>query len=130
MMKPRHLLAVFMLACISFSCNNNDDDTTQEQDAQQLHRMFSDIETLANSLSCTDASNWTFTAFGSKACGGPEGYIAYSTEIDTRLFLEKIKAYNKAREAFNIKWNIFSDCSIPAQPSGVSCVNGEPVLEY
>lgn len=105
-------------------------DLSQEQETQQLNEMFAEIETLASSESCDVASEWTFTSYGSKACGGPIGYIAYSINIDTELFLQKIEEHKAAQQAFNEKWGIISDCSVPQEPNAVVCENGNPVFEF
>ena len=107
---------------IFLSCNN-DDGPTQEQEAQALNLMFLEIEGLANSEKCVDSEEWTFTSYGSKACGGPVGFVAYSINIDTELFLEKIEEHRIAQEEFNQKWGVISDCSLPPEPSGIICKN-------
>ena len=122
---------IFLLTTLAFiSCSNDDKSSTQEQEAQQLSEMFTEIEALSSSESCGDASEWTYTTYGSKACGGPIGYIAYSQNIDTALFLQKIEEHKIAQQAFNEKWSIISDCSLPQQPDAVVCENGNPVFEY
>lgn len=118
-----------LLLGICLSCDN-DNELTQEQEAENLSQLFAEIESLASMQDCTDPSIWNFTSYGHKACGGPVGFIAYSTTIDTVLFLEKIETHRAAQQDFNIKWGIFSDCSIPVQPSGLVCENGKPVFEY
>jgi len=121
-------MGVFFLIGICFSCN--DDELTEEQERLNLIEIFSEIQSMAASVSCTNSSEWVFTSYGSKACGGPIGFIAYSTNIDTNLFLEKIAAHRVSQQEFNNKWGIVSDCSVPSQPSEVLCVNGKPVFEY
>lgn len=128
-MKKLKLILILVLAGFCFSCGN-DDKMSQEQEAQNLKLMFSEIENLASSESCNDSSNWTFTSFGSKACGGPVGFIAYSLNIDTELFLDKINEHRIAQQEFNNKWGIISDCSLPSEPSEVECENGNAVLKY
>jgi len=128
-MKNLIVISVFIFICICSSCNK-DDKLTQDQEAQNLDQMLTEIQNLASSVSCENASDWTFTSFGSKACGGPVSFIAYSTSIDVNLFLKKIKEYQKAQEAFNSKWGIFSDCSFPQQPIRVICQDGNPIFEY
>lgn len=128
-MKKIKLIWILVLVGICFSCVN-DDEMSQEQEAQNLNRMFSEIESLALSESCNDSSNWTFTSIGSKACGGPVGYIAYSLNIDTELFLDKINEHKIAQQEFNKKWGIMSDCSLPSEPYRVECENGKAVLKY
>lgn len=104
--------------------------TSQETDHQNLMKLFEEITSLANSKSCNDSNNWTYTAYGSKACGGPQGFIAYSTEIDVTTFLEKVAQYTNTEDAYNNKWGIASTCDLPAQPKSVVCENGKAVLKY
>jgi len=113
-----------------FSCNEDDSKATQDQETLILKAKFSEITEIAESLSCEDSSRWTYTPYGSKACGGPMGYIAYSIDIDTAHFLQLIEEYQQAEAAFNIKWGIISDCSVPQSPRGVDCEDGKAVLVY
>jgi hypothetical protein len=127
--KNLNFIGTLLILGMFFSCNNND-GSTQEQEAQNLNQMLSEIESLANSEKCTDPEEWTVTSYGSKACGGPVGFIAYSSKIDTELFLEKIEEHRVAQEEFNQKWGILSDCSVPPEPTGIICENESPVFEY
>jgi hypothetical protein len=128
-MKKLNFIGIALLIGICFSCND-DDALTQEQQAQNLDQMFSEIEILATSENCDDSAEWTFTSYGSKACGGPLGFIAYPINIGTELFLKKIEEYTTAQQEFNQKWGIVSDCYVPSQPSEIICKNGSPVFEY
>lgn len=102
----------------------------QEKDHEELMKLFDEISNLAYSNSCTNENDWTFTQFGTKACGGPQGYIPYSKTIDTLSFLEKVNTYSEAEKNYNIKWGIASTCDIPKIPKKVECNNGYPVLIY
>lgn len=124
-MRPIILLA-FLIALIS--CK--EEQSSQEEEARQLEKLLDEIENLASSVTCEDPSEWTFTAYGSKPCGGTVGYIAYAKSINTKEFLKKVEAYTNKQDSFNRKWGIVSDCSAPVQPSGVTCENGLPVFEY
>ncbi|MGK0414845.1 MAG: hypothetical protein ACJA1B_003074 [Polaribacter sp.] len=104
--------------------------TDQDKEHRNLMALFDEIQNLAYSTSCIDASNWAFTAYGSKACGGPQGFMAYSKNINTEEFLKKIEIYTQSEKEFNIKWGIISDCSATAQPITVACVNNYPTLKY
>lgn len=128
-MKKLNFIGIALLIGICFSCND-DAALTQEQQAQNLDQMFSEIEILATSENCDDSAEWTFTSYGSKACGGPLGFIAYPINIGTELFLKKIEEYTTAQQEFNQKWGIVSDCYVPSQPSEIICKNGSPVFEY
>lgn len=102
----------------------------QEIEHRNLMSLFDEIQNIAYSVTCNDATNWAFAAYGSKACGGYQGHIAYPTNIDTISFLKKIETYTKAEKEFNIKWGVISDCSIISEPKGVECINGYPNLIY
>jgi hypothetical protein len=104
--------------------------TAQEIAHRNLMNLFNEIQNLSYSVSCSDANNWLFTSYGSKACGGPQGYIAYSSLIDTVSFLQKIETYTQAEKDFNFKYGVISDCSIPSAPISVECKNGYPILKY
>lgn len=104
--------------------------TEQELDHRKLMDIYDEILNLAYAESCHDKTDWTFTAFGSKACGGPQGYIPYSKKIDTLAFLEKVQEYTNAEKEFNIKWAVISDCAIVNPPKNIACKNGFPNLNY
>ena len=127
-MKNLILLLLISLTAMK-SCKNNH-ELSQEQEEQNLEEMYVEIEALANSQPCTDPNDWMFTEIGAKACGGPVGYIPYSGNINTESFLEKVKNYTAAQEAFNKKWGIVSDCSLPPKPSGIECRDGAPHFVY
>jgi len=111
------------------SCDKNN-ESTKEGEAEKLSEMLADIMSLSESVDCADPADWNFTAIGNKACGGPTGYIAYSNEIDVDKFLEQVEKYTLAQKEFNVKWEISSDCSLPAEPRGIVCENGKPKFEY
>ena len=104
--------------------------TAQEIEHRNLMDLFNEIQNLSYSVSCSDADDWLFTAYGAKACGGPQGFIAYSSLIDTVSFLQKIETYTQAEKDFNFKYGVVSDCSIPNAPISVACENGYPTLKY
>ncbi|WP_051316022.1 hypothetical protein [Algoriphagus vanfongensis] len=97
---------------------------------KELEILYDEIVQLAESESCSDAAQWKFTAIGSKPCGGPTGYIAYSSQLDEASFLDKVKRYNQLMADYNAKNNRFSDCMYLSPPSQVICEAGKPVLVY
>ncbi|WP_406682827.1 hypothetical protein N1F78_08995 [Seonamhaeicola sp. MEBiC1930] len=104
--------------------------TEQEQDHRDLMDLFNEMYSLSTSVSCVHPNNWTIVAYGAKACGGPQGFVAYSNEIDVEAFLVKVEAYTNAEKAYNIKWGVVSTCDLPQQPKSVNCINGFPILIY
>lgn len=119
------LLLLFVLVFISCKENNS-----QEKDFAILNERYLEIKELSESVDCEDSSEWNFTAYGSKACGGPIGYIAYSSKIDTVHFFKLIEEYTKENERLNIKWGVISDCSTPQMPIVVECQSGIAVFIY
>ncbi len=105
-------------------------ELTQEEELEILKKMFAEIEALAESVVCENAEEWEYTPVGSKACGGPAGFIAYSTKIDVASFLEKVKSYTKSEDDFNKKWGIVSTCDILLPPNGIACDEGKAILLF
>lgn len=126
-MKYLIILTLFLGSLFS-GCDKN--SSTQEQERQELNEQYQTIEAIASSVICENANDWTFTAIGSKACGGPMDYIAYPLSIDAESFLVKVANYTKAENAFNNKWGVFSDCMLVPEPISLECIDGSPQLNY
>ncbi len=122
--------ALLVLLLITLTSCQENETLSQDQAAQDLQDMFTEIESMVNTISCDNSEDWTFIGYGSKACGGFVEYIAYPVFIDTQLFIEKIEAHKQAQEDFNQKWQVISDCSVPNQPTEVLCDNGVPKFVY
>jgi hypothetical protein len=104
--------------------------SSQQEDNKTLNYLLESIKKMANTKTCDPTGSYSFTAIGSKACGGPTGYIAYTNSINVKLFLEKVEYYTAQQSYYNQKWQIMSTCDIPMEPSGVICQDGELVLLY
>jgi len=91
---------------------------------EALTELATEIETLINTSECGEGFECRFIAFGSKACGGPQRYLAYSTSIDTLELQNLVSIYNSDEEAYNIACDIVSTCDFIGPPSGVECING------
>jgi len=127
------LLTLSTILLLAFACEDSTgitDKTKREEDEQFLELLHKEIVAHSESVTCTEAEEWTFVAIGAKACGGPTGYIAYSTQINEELFLEKVAYFTEQQKKFNTKWGIFSTCDVPAEPTGVSCADGKPIFVY
>lgn len=102
----------------------------QEEDHRNLMDLFDEILNLANSKICTNVADWKITPYGAKACGGPNGYVAYHKEINEGEFLQKIETYTNEEKKYNVKWGIVSTCDVTPRPTSVQCQNDKPVLQY
>lgn len=128
-MKVLSYLTFVCLLPLFFSCESEGYDEKGAEE-KRLVGLYAEIEALSKQEACEDASQWEYTAIGSKPCGGPSGYIAYSTQIDTEYFLSRVALYTTLHEEFNKKWGINSDCAVEPVPIGVECVDGEARLIY
>jgi len=125
----KKFILVVVVSVFSFmSCT--DTNTSQAEDWQALVEQYESIVLMANSETCTDSDNWTFTAIGAKACGGPTGYVAYSLNSDVEVFLNEVAAYTVAQNAYNLKWGIYSDCMVEPMPISIACIDGVAQLIY
>lgn len=119
------LILLLLLFGTAGSCQNSEE--IQENTAQDLDLQFEEITKLAASKNCTEGSQCSYMAYGSKACGGPQGYLVFSSEIDTEKLKDLVDKYTKAEAAYNKQNGIFSDCMLVTPPQTIDCVNGDCV---
>lgn len=120
-----------LLMILVSACETNELLTgTREGDDEKLKQLYQEIESISTSQACENADEWLFAAIGSKACGGPTGYVAYSTRLDTDAFLKKVQHYTDVQAAYNKKWNVASDCMYVSPPSHILCEDGKPKLVW
>ena len=122
-------IVLVLLSSTLTSCQDNE-TLSQDQAALDLQDMFTEIESMVNTISCDNSDDWTFIGYGSKVCGGVVGYIAYPEFIDTQLFIERIEAHKQAQEDFNKKFQIVGTCDVPREPTDVLCDDGVPKFVY
>ena len=122
---------ILMITIIGLSaCDKQNNIDLQQLDKERLTEMRQNIQDMVDSVKCTESSEWSFSAIGSKACGGPIEYIPYPHSIDTALFQEMVKNYTELEKEFNITYKIISDCRAVSPPKAVHCVDGKPVFIY
>ena len=114
---------------MAFQCDDND-SSTMEEEQTELSALKSEIENFANQSECNANTDCQFIGLGSKPCGGPRGYLVYSTSIDTEKLEQMVADYNQKETDFNDKWGIMSDCTIAPQPTSVNCENNTCVAVY
>ena len=98
--------------------------------SEELLAAQAEIIQLAESVPCTNASEWKFSPMGHKACGGPVRYIAYHQSLE-REFLDLVNRFNALEKEYIEKNNLISDCKmLVVPPVGVRCEKDKPVLVY
>lgn len=120
---------VFLFLLFAFGCDSVDSENPVVYPSD-MQKVYEEIISLSESQNCTDSSDWLFTAYGSKACGGPIGYIAYSNKIDQAYFLGLVNKFTELQTEHNQKTGAVSDCALAIRPTSVSCENGKPKLIY
>ncbi|MFB9245889.1 hypothetical protein IV454_11865 [Massilia antarctica] len=80
-------------------------------------------------LACDNASQCRTLPVGSKACGGPAGYLPWSAKRSNGELLARLAAEQAAAEKkVNEKSGVMSTCSIEQDP-GATCSAGKCVLQ-
>jgi len=125
-------ITLIIMTCLGLltSCVNEDKTSDQDSEAAYLEQLYIEIIDLATSKTCVNSNQWSFVSLGSKPCGGPWVFIPYPTTIDVNAFLELVDNHKAKEHEYNITWGIISNCSTPNTPTGVSCINGTPQLDY
>ena len=86
------------------------------------------IQEEIGSAECDNASQCKTLPVGHKSCGGPEGYLAYSTKTgNTKQLMALAEQYAAARKAENERSGMLSNCMMEPDP-GATCVANRCVL--
>lgn len=93
----------------------------------QLEAQLSEIRNFAGKGNCSQNGQCSYLPIGSKACGGPMGYIVFSNSIDVAALKKMVDKYTADQRTYNIENNVISDCSIANPPETVGCVDGNCV---
>jgi len=122
-------LFLFSMLFIAVNCEESQEDT-MESDRLKLLELKAEIDAFIDTSVCDNNHTCAYIAYGSKACGGPQGYLVYSTSIQVEQLKTLIDQYNQAEAEFNTTWGIVSDCSIPNPPSEIICENNKCVAVF
>lgn len=123
-------IGVFVVWVAFMACEKQSILGNPEVESLLLERLHHEIDSLASSYPCHEAVKWHYTAIGEKPCGGPAGYVAYSAEMDTAAFLNKVEIYTQRQRAFNAKWNVISDCLFLTPPNRIVCEDNKAKLVW
>jgi hypothetical protein len=123
-----HGFLLFCLLFTVFQCEES--ERSIEDDRTELLNFKNEIESIVATSVCGDAFSCEYMAFGSKACGGPQEYLVYSTSIDVDTLIVLVEDYNDAEADFNVKWGVISDCSVLNPPTNVICENNKCVAIF
>ena len=120
-MKPFIILLILTLGFAG--CDEVKSD--QELTRLELEEQLQDIYAFINNGDCSTGSECLFMPYGSKACGGPKGYLLFSSETDVPTLHKMVEKHRRAEAAYNQQNRIISDCSIPVPPDKLACEDGK-----
>ncbi len=86
------------------------------------------MRALVGTAACTDSAQCKTVPLGARACGGPEGYLAYSTSVTQAAPLQALaERYAQQQREANARSGMASTCQFIADP-GAQCRAGACVL--
>ena len=120
-------LFVILLLFIASAASCQNTEEAQIITLQELETQFEVIQKLISEGTCSDSSQCNYIAYGTKACGGPQGYLVFSSEVDLEKLKNLVDKYTAAEDTYNKQNGIMSDCSIPSPPDNIECSDGKCV---
>ena len=97
---------------------------SQQSDAERLEELRRMIEREIGIPYADDPTQCKLIPFGSKPCGGPWGYLVYSTlKTDESRLRQLVNDFNQLQKKLNEKGKISSDCALAPKPE-VEFANG------
>lgn len=119
----KYIFSIYLIMSFFASCEQVSNE--QEITLAHLEQEMKKIHILIAAGSCETASNCHYMPYGSKACGGPQGYLIYSSNVDEEELEALVKSYTKKEDLYNRLHGIMSDCSIPIPPEKLDCQEGK-----
>jgi hypothetical protein len=94
-----------------------------------LQELTAQIDRIIGDATCELTDQCRVIAVGSKPCGGPWGYRAYSTlNTDVSSLEITVRRYNDLQKEHNRRTGAMSDCMFVTEPA-VQCVSGRCVTQ-
>jgi hypothetical protein len=115
-------------ALLGAACSASPGLAATGTDEEALANLHQQIVTLVGEPRCENIVHCRVLALGSRPCGGPAEYVAYSSITGNRELLEaKAYEYGFLQEEVNRAHGAAGACDALAQPR-VACVNGRCTL--
>jgi hypothetical protein len=114
----------------AFSCSDDDEPISCADRETFLNEQRDQIRAFAETSICSDDFECRYIAFGVKACGGPAGYLIYTTSIDTLELTNWVNNFNIQQEMYNQECGGVSTCNVPQPPIGFDCVDNTCIPIY
>ncbi|MBI4410962.1 MAG: hypothetical protein HY541_00560 [Deltaproteobacteria bacterium] len=89
----------------------------------ELDDLDTQIQTLIEDRSCNADDDCYTIAYGSKACGGPQTYLVYSSlAADVESLESLVEEYNQLEDEYNAEEDVISTCDIAIEPE-IACTD-------
>lgn len=89
-------------------------------DAAKAYSTREQLLQLVQDKSCTSSQQCRSLPLGAKPCGGPEGYLAWSTaHADAAAVAQMAERYRQERKAEHERRGVASDCRFLPDPGAV-----------
>ena len=126
----RRLCCALLLAAAGSACSEVPSHTVSAAggSASPATPLLEQIDTAIGEARCDNAQQCRTLPVGHKACGGPEGFKAYSTQTSNSALLARLAAQHaESRVLADKKAGMMSTCSVVQDP-GATCSAGRCVL--
>ncbi len=115
---------LFILLLLFGNFTGCDQLEEREITAFELQQQFQEILNIVDSGNCSEDSQCSFMAYGSKACGGPQGYLVFSSNIDVEALQKRVTKYTEDERLYNNQQGASSDCMFVTPPNEMGCTDG------
>jgi hypothetical protein len=103
--------------------------SAQTSDEEALVSLHQEIMALIGEPRCENIVHCRLLALGSRPCGGPAEYLAYSSIVGRRDVLEaKAYEYGFLQEEVNRARKVSGNCTVLEKPR-LACTNGRCTLD-
>ena len=96
--------------------------------ASSSAQLLAQIQAEIGDAACDSPAQCHSIGVGAKACGGPEGYLAWSSKrSDEKKLMGLVAQHAETRRAENLASGMMSDCRLVTDP-GATCQAGRCTL--
>lgn len=118
-MKTHHLLATLLAWAALASCAQTPPAATAATEAESA-RLGRELRAVVGPAACSSDSECRTLPVGAKACGGPAGYLAWSTRDTDEQKLQALAARQAdAQRRENRAASMRSNCAVVTDPGAV-----------
>ena len=116
------ILTILLLASSSAFAQSTDKDNEVRRIEQEMQKIGLRVKDITEDKTCNTDAHCQSIAFGTKACGGPRGFVSYSNIRTNPSEIVKLAGrYTALSERHNQLTGAISDCRFEMPPK-LDCV--------